>query len=271
MHVFCDAEVIYRRKYRQKSLLKMFPAETSQGHETNRRPEPGERGSASLMHTIEALIRLLNGSLGTIGEVAPSFTPPTRRPFRRRRPRISRQLLCSRLLHGAAWRHVDCMWSRRIWMKLAAFSGGGSVLGLIFGSDVVHGIAQIQFAHAMATLACATVMNIGGRQARWAPGFFLSGAAIFCGSGYAVAANAPSWIGALQWPGAALLLTGWGILSWAAGSVDRSEQAPSRLQKKLHSAFPIASVLQRRTAPERVPSCDPRDVSKAQNLDGHFC
>lgn len=112
------------------------------------------------------------------------------------------------------------MWSRSVWIRLAALSACLSIIGLIFGNEPVRAIAQVQFTHAMANFACATVMNIGGRQARWAPGFFLSGAAIYCGSGYAVALGAATWVAALRWPGAALLVAGWGVLAWAAGSVD---------------------------------------------------
>jgi uncharacterized membrane protein YgdD (TMEM256/DUF423 family) len=111
---------------------------------------------------------------------------------------------------------------------LAVVSGGISILGLLFGNERVHGVAQIQFAHAMATLACASVMNIGGHRARWAPAFFLSGTMVFCGVGYAVAAGAPRWTVALQWPGVMLLLVGWGVLTWAAGSVDRTERSGTR-------------------------------------------
>lgn len=96
------------------------------------------------------------------------------------------------------------------------------MLALIFGSDAVRAAAQIQLVHAMATLACATVMNIGGRQARWAPALFLAGSVVFCGAGYAMAAGAPAWAAALRWPGAALLAAGWSILACAAGRTDQA-------------------------------------------------
>ena len=99
------------------------------------------------------------------------------------------------------------------------------MLALIFGDELVRAAAQVQFIHAMATFACATVMNIGGLQARWAPGFFLPGSLAYAGAGYALAAGAPPWIEGLRWAGVAVLAAGWIVLALAAGRVDR----PARL------------------------------------------
>src|SRR3546814_17110012 len=44
--------------------------------------------------------------------------------------------------------------------------------------------AQIQFIHSMTCFGCATFMNLGARTARFAPGSFLIGAFLLCGSLY---------------------------------------------------------------------------------------
>src|SRR3546814_360164 len=44
--------------------------------------------------------------------------------------------------------------------------------------------AQIQFIHSMTCFGCATFMNLGARKARFAPGSFLIGSFLLCGSLY---------------------------------------------------------------------------------------
>lgn len=121
-------------------------------------------------------------------------------------------------------------WSRPTWMGLAAASG---FLAVAMGAFAAHGIddpqakewlrtgSQYQFMHALAVFACAAFMQIGGRRARMAPAFFLSGTVFFAGSLYAMALGAPRWFGAITPIGGVLFLVGWAILIWAATTIDR--------------------------------------------------
>ena len=114
-------------------------------------------------------------------------------------------------------------------MTLAAASG---LIAVAAGAFAAHGIrdahakelvqtgAHYQFMHAMASLACATFMQVGARRARFAPALFLSGSIFFSGSLYALAFGAPRWIGAITPIGGLLFLTGWAVLAWAARGVD---------------------------------------------------
>lgn len=120
-------------------------------------------------------------------------------------------------------------WTRRNWMTLAALGGFVSVA---VGAFAAHGVTDPRtqdllrtgstygFMHTMATLACATFMQVGARRARFAPGFFLSGVVLFSGSLYALALGAPRIVGAITPFGGLLFLTGWGVLAWAARGVD---------------------------------------------------
>jgi uncharacterized membrane protein YgdD (TMEM256/DUF423 family) len=122
------------------------------------------------------------------------------------------------------------MWSRSLWMRLAALSG---LCAVAIGAFAAHGVkdakaaewlklgAQYQFMHAMATVACATFMNIGAARARSAPAFFLAGTAVFSGSLYAMALGAPRILGAITPIGGSLFLIGWAVLAWSAGTIDQ--------------------------------------------------
>ena len=122
------------------------------------------------------------------------------------------------------------MWSRRNWMTLAACSG---FMAVLVGAFAAHGVsdpgakdwlktgASYQFMHAMASLACATFMQVGACRARLAPAYFLSGSVLFCGSLYAMALGAPLWLGAVTPLGGLLFLAGWGVMVWAARDVDK--------------------------------------------------
>ena len=121
------------------------------------------------------------------------------------------------------------VWTRRNWMTLAAIGG---FIAVAVGAFAAHGMkdprgqellrtgATYNFMHCMATLACATFMQVGARRARFAPAFFLSGVVLFSGSLYAMAFGAPRWLGAITPIGGVLFLTGWAILAWAARGVD---------------------------------------------------
>ena len=127
------------------------------------------------------------------------------------------------------------IWNRRTWMRLAALGG---LVSVAVGAFAAHGVkdaraaellrtgAQYGFMHCMATLACATFMQVGARRARFAPAFFLSGVVLFSGSLYALAAGATRWIGLVTPIGGLLFLSGWAVLAWAAGDVDRAARTP---------------------------------------------
>ncbi len=122
------------------------------------------------------------------------------------------------------------IWNRRTWMTLGAISG---FMAVAIGAFAAHGIADpqakdwlktgasYQFMHTMATLACATFMNVGARQARFAPAFFLTGIVLFSGSLYAMALGAPRWLGAVTPVGGLLFLAGWAVMAWSARRVDQ--------------------------------------------------
>ena len=121
------------------------------------------------------------------------------------------------------------VWTRRNWMTLAAING---FLAVAVGAFAAHAVADPQakellktgssygFMHTMATLACATFIQVGARRARFAPAFFLGGVVLFSGSLYALALGAPRWIGAITPIGGLAFLTGWAVLAWAARGVD---------------------------------------------------
>jgi uncharacterized membrane protein YgdD (TMEM256/DUF423 family) len=120
-------------------------------------------------------------------------------------------------------------WPLRDWLTLAALSG---LISVAVGAFAAHGVtdpqakdwlrtgALYQFMHAMACFACAVVMQLGGRRARFAPSFFLAGSVLFSGSLYAMAAGAPRWLGAVTPIGGLMFLIGWAVLIWAARQVD---------------------------------------------------
>ena len=120
-------------------------------------------------------------------------------------------------------------WNRRNWMTLAVISG---FISVAMGAFAAHSLtapgpkewmrtgATYEFMHAMATLACATFMQVGARRARFAPAFFLSGSVLFSGSLYALALGAPRIVGVITPVGGLLFLAGWAVLVWAARTVD---------------------------------------------------
>ena len=89
-------------------------------------------------------------------------------------------------------------------------------------ADLLRTGASYSFMHAMATLSCATFMQVGARRARHAPALFLGGSALFSGSLYALALGAPRIVGLVTPVGGLLFLAGWAVLAWAARGVDRA-------------------------------------------------
>ena len=121
-------------------------------------------------------------------------------------------------------------WTRRVWMTLAALSamcaaGVATAAALITPpgpvADLMKAGAAIQFMHSMATLACATVVQIGGARARHAPAFFLAAILLLSGSLYAMAAGAaPPNVQAAAMLGALASAAGWIILAAGTLGVD---------------------------------------------------
>ena len=120
-------------------------------------------------------------------------------------------------------------WTRRNWMTLAAIGG---FVAVAVGAFAAHGVqdpkaqewlrtgAMYGFMHTMATFACATFMNIGARDARHAPAFFLGGILLFSGPLYAVAGGMPAAVEMLEPVGIVALVAGWLILAWSARTID---------------------------------------------------
>src|ERR1700722_11562133 len=121
-------------------------------------------------------------------------------------------------------------WTRRLWMTLAAISGFVSVAAGAFAahgltdraSEVMRTGATYEFMHAMACFACAILMQLGARRARFAPAFFLGGTLLFSGSLYALALGAPRWTGIITPFGGLAFLIGWAVLAWAARGGDQA-------------------------------------------------
>lgn len=120
-------------------------------------------------------------------------------------------------------------WTRRVWMQAAAGLGGACV-ALDLAAEWVRptwpaarGLAtaaHFGFMHAMATFACATFMRVGAHRARHAPAFFLGGGVLFLGGEAGRLAGGPGGLAAAPLAGAALFVTGWCVLAWAAAGVD---------------------------------------------------
>ena len=122
------------------------------------------------------------------------------------------------------------IWRRALWMRLGALSGVMSVLIWLTANmaaldpgdaDMLRLGAQIQFMHGMATLSCATFMNVGARWARLSPAFFLGGVLLFSFPLYLAVLGAPIVITKLVPVGIAGLAVGWLILAWASKDIDR--------------------------------------------------
>ena len=122
------------------------------------------------------------------------------------------------------------VWRRALWMRLGAVNGLVALFVLLSSQapmltpDQAAAIrfgAQIQFMHGMATIACATFMNIGARGARLAPAFFLGGVILYCVPVYGLAMGAPDGFAAIEPIGLAAFIVGWAILAWSAGEIDQ--------------------------------------------------
>lgn len=114
----------------------------------------------------------------------------------------------------------------RAYAFAAALSGFALVAIGAFGA---HGVTDLrvkglietathyQFIHTIGVLAALVFWRSwGAPRARFAPGLFFAGVAAFCGSLYALALGAPSWLGMVTPVGGLLFLMGWLVLAWAA-------------------------------------------------------
>jgi uncharacterized membrane protein YgdD (TMEM256/DUF423 family) len=115
-------------------------------------------------------------------------------------------------------------------MTLAAASGFVSVAAGAFAAhaladpgarELMKTGAAYESMHAVATLVCGALIQMGAARARFAPALFLSGTVLFCGSLYALALGAPRLVGAITPIGGLLFLGGWSVLAWAALGIDR--------------------------------------------------
>lgn len=86
----------------------------------------------------------------------------------------------------------------------------------------VRTAAQVQFMHGMATLACATFMNVGATRARSAPAFFLAGVVLYCLPMYGEAIGLFASSETIKPLGLGAFGIGWLILAWSARDIDRS-------------------------------------------------
>lgn len=115
-------------------------------------------------------------------------------------------------------------------MRLGALNGLVALAILLFADQppflvgqaaLVRMGAQVQFMHGMATLACATFMNVGAKQARLAPAFFFGGIVLYCLPIYVHALGLSANMALLKTSGIAAFGMGWSILAWAARDIDK--------------------------------------------------
>ena len=118
-------------------------------------------------------------------------------------------------------------------------------------ADLLKAGASLQFMHSMATLACATVVQIGGARARHAPGFFLAAIVLLSGSIYAMAFGAPPAVWATVAVGAMSAATGWIILASGTAGVDAA-LSPGAVA--LHGSPSRASAHRLATEPRSAPA-----------------
>jgi uncharacterized membrane protein YgdD (TMEM256/DUF423 family) len=130
---------------------------------------------------------------------------------------------------GARKEHHAMVWNRRLWMRLGAVSALASLVMALMAFKLDDPAAQalvrlgagFQFAHALATFACAAFMAVGARGARHAAAPFLLGSLVFGGSLYARAAGVWNGGDLALGIGAALMAAGWGVLFVAGWEIDR--------------------------------------------------
>lgn len=90
--------------------------------------------------------------------------------------------------------------------------------------DAVRLAAQLQFMHSMATIACATFMNVGAKGARRAPALFLSGSLSYAIIIY-LRAVVDLGIPGIELASFIAMISGWIVLVCAARDVDHESDS----------------------------------------------
>lgn len=113
----------------------------------------------------------------------------------------------------------------KIWPALAGVNG---FMAVAVGAFAAHGVkdahvqallhtgSQYQALHAVAALACFSLISRAAGPARWAGGLFGVGGLIFGGSLYILALTGAKLWGAVTPIGGLLLLAGWAAVIWGA-------------------------------------------------------
>jgi uncharacterized membrane protein YgdD (TMEM256/DUF423 family) len=121
----------------------------------------------------------------------------------------------------------ETRWNRQLWMRLAAINALLSVIALILSghladdvSSIVRLGAQVQFMHSMASIACATFMNVGAQGARHAPAFLLGGSLLFALLHYIAPLGFWSSTNWMTGFAAVVMASGWLIIFAAGRNID---------------------------------------------------
>ena len=112
-------------------------------------------------------------------------------------------------------------------MRLSVINALLSVIALMLSghladdvSSIVQLGAQVQFMHSMASIACATFMNVGAHDARHAPAFLLGGSALFALLQFIAAAGfweEANWLTAIA---TVIMASGWLIIFVSGRNID---------------------------------------------------
>ena len=121
----------------------------------------------------------------------------------------------------------ETRWNRRLWMRLATINALASTIALMISahlpedvSSVVRLGAQVQFMHSMASIACATFLNVGAEAARHAPALLLGGSLLFALTHYGAAAGLWGLINGVISFAAVVMASGWLIMFAAGRNID---------------------------------------------------
>lgn len=130
-------------------------------------------------------------------------------------------------MNSALHSRQETRWNRRLWMRLATVNALASVIALIFSGHVTEDVssiirlgAQVQFMHSMASIACATFMNVGAYGARHAPAFLLGGSLLFALLQYIAALGFWDVANWMTGTAAVLMAIGWLIMFAAGRNID---------------------------------------------------
>lgn len=118
-------------------------------------------------------------------------------------------------------------WTRQRWMRLATVNALISAIALILSAyapepvaPIVRIGAQVQFMHSMASIACATFMNVGADAARHAPALLLGGSVLFAVHHYGAAVGLWGLANGLIGFAAVMMASGWMIMLAAGRNID---------------------------------------------------